>query len=36
MKRLYAVLDTALWFLFYAIFILPFAITDYYWRRNND
>ena len=29
MKKLYALIDAALWFLFYFIFILPFVAAEY-------
>lgn len=29
MKKIYALIDAGLWFLFYFIFVLPFVVVEY-------
>jgi hypothetical protein len=36
MNRLHALIDTALWYLFYFIFILPFVAAEYLINGGDD
>lgn len=36
MKKLYIIIDAGLWYLFYFIFILPFAAAEYLINGGDD